>query len=406
MKEIVLVDPHSSGHHLSYLRIYCAIMLEMNFAVSILCEDCDLVKDYFGDWLAEKAGKVRVLPLLRQESSLNSSRRVKSGLLQDVLASCRVFRRFAAVAKSLRAHEIGTGPLVVFMWLDDYISKLFPGFVLDVFFRNRWGGIYFHPTRIKFDEKNRKLNRGLLHKVPVFYSSKLTFVGLFDGMMVESLQQKHGRNLFYWLPDVAEKFTPDLTSELVRDIQKVAGARKIVSLLGSLGRRKNVLSFFDAAERYSGDDVLFLCLGQLHKADFSEAELERIYSIADKLGDKLYFHDGHVVSDEIFDTLFYLSEIIVAVYDRFPSSSNLITKAAMHGKPVIVSREYLMGEVVARYDLGTCVESGNSSELLSAIERLLCAGPLGSGRFSAYLEEYSTKNLRSRFGEIMSSIDE
>ena len=401
VKEVVLVDQYCTGHHLSYLRIYASIMIELGYDVVVLCSDTDLVSRYLFDLISDKKNKIRVLKILDIKKQNVKVNKIKNGLIRDVMESRQAYLRFLLIEKTLQVHKISRASLVVFMWLDDYISKLFPGFALDRFFLNKWGGIYFHPSRIKYDETSSRCFRDVLHRVPVFGSSRLMFVGLFDASMIGRLQQKNSRCNFQWLPDVAEKYPPDLASATIRKVLDLARGRKIVALLGSLGKRKNVISFFEAVERCTNENVFFLCSGQLQKGDYSKDELEFISQIAVRFRDKLYYDEEYIGSDVVFDTLFHISDILVAVYDRFPSSSNLITKAALHKKNIIVSNEYLMGEVVAEYGLGLLVNSGSAEDLLCAINNILCKSEDVQGRFSDYLDKYSLDNLKGRLKDIL-----
>jgi hypothetical protein len=360
-----------------------------------MCTDVDRVNSYLSKLYKEYDGSFRVLSLRNREiSKIELNNRHRRGLIRDLVQSYTSFRNFKQIGDSIKDHELSADSLVFLMWLDSFIAKYMLPFFLNFLFPYKWGGLFFHPGHLKFNQEANSYYRDLLHYIPIFDSNKLEFVGLFDRLMVDKLTTKQKRDVFNWLPDVTESDSFDLNDELIKSIITLAGKRKIVSLLGSLDRRKNILSFLDVVKNCKEDNIFYVCVGQLHKNGFNASELEYIYKVADDYRDKLFFYDKHIESDSTFDAIFFLSSIIVAVYERFPSSSNIITKSAKYNKKIIVSNDHLMAEIVSYYGIGKCVKSGDYVSLKDCILLLLNNNIL-SENYELFNNEYSLKNLKN-----------
>jgi hypothetical protein len=66
-----------------------------------------------------------------------------------------------------------------------------------------------------------------------------------------------------------------------------------------------------------------------------------------------------------------MSDLIYAVYEGFMHSSNLVTKAAMYNKKLVVCSGGYMEEVVKKYQLGEVVMPQDASVSLAAIHKQL-----------------------------------
>ena len=231
-------------------------------------------------------------------------------------------------------------------------------------------------------------------------------VGLFDEKILQKLKKIYRGIDFLLLPDVAEKHEPDMNCDLIRKILERALNRKIVALVGSLDRRKNLLNFFEAAKSCSDETLFFVCVGKFHEERFSRAEVERIRQIIKDPPDNLYFHDAFVRSDKAFDALFAISTVIFAVYNNFPSSSNMIVKSSLFRVPIIVSDEHLMGELVQEYGIGHCVNDAEPDKILAAIYAAINQRETYAAGFSKFNKRFSLTGLQEALRPLASGADD
>ena len=97
--------------------------------------------------------------------------------------------------------------------------------------------------------------------------------------------------------------------------------------------------------------------------------------------------------------------MLYSAYRNFRHSSNILTKAALFEKPVIVSRGHLMAERVERFRLGVAIEQDSAAECAGALRRLCGAdrpsAGAGASRFDDYLRRHSQASFRAQLAELL-----
>jgi hypothetical protein len=68
------------------------------------------------------------------------------------------------------------------------------------------------------------------------------------------------------------------------------------------------------------------------------------------------------------------SDVVFAAYRQFPNNSNILTKASVCERPLLVSDAYLMGNRVKEYELGEVLPEGDVEAMVSALRRMLGPG--------------------------------
>jgi hypothetical protein len=101
-------------------------------------------------------------------------------------------------------------------------------------------------------------------------------------------------------------------------------------------------------------------------------------------------------------------DIVHAAYLDFPHSSNIMTKAALVGRPLIVSEGYLMAERVRRFRMGEVVPQGDAGALAGAITRITRdpGAWMAANRplWADYLREHSFERLQDVFGGLLEKL--
>ena len=119
-----------------------------------------------------------------------------------------------------------------------------------------------------------------------------------------------------------------------------------------------------------------------------------------------YCYPQRLPGEAQFNAVIDTCDILFAAYHHFPSSSNLLAKAALFEKPVIASEGYCMGERVERYGLGVTVTEGDVAQTLAAIHQLYTQleneSRFTSARFAEYRQVHSIERLHLAFQQALS----
>jgi len=139
--------------------------------------------------------------------------------------------------------------------------------------------------------------------------------------------------------------------------------------------------------------------GDLSEESFDSNELQFIRRIASNPPQNCYFHFDFIPEEAQFNALAEISDILYASYENFPHSSNILTKAAIFKKPVIVSKGFCMEERVKAFRMGESIEYGNVSQCIEAISRLLETKEQQAD-FASYRYLHSEERLSVVFQEV------
>ena len=392
MKNIILVDQFVGGHHLSYIKIYYELFVEIGFNVVIVTLDAVNVKKYLEQFDCQQNKNLIICELKKRKTSEYKKNLFKrDGLRADLFKAYYAFRDFRDVRNVINANNIKGQSQIFFLWFDTYLTKRLPAFWVDHVLPYDFAGLYFHPSRVMARAPNGHVARDVPFACPTLNCKKLRFVGVFDEKIARRLAEIHRREIFDTLPDIAEIYPPRLDDPLVAKILDSANGRKIIVLVGALDKRKNLLTFIRAAKESNGT-VFFVCVGKLYSEWFSDKELDEIARTCNTYKDKLYFYGEYIESDSTFDSVISVSTVLFAAYDNFTSSSNMLYKAALHKKPIIVSGDHLMGEQVRKYKIGLALADVKPQSVLSAITNLL--ENKASYGFDRFLESNSREKLK------------
>tara|TARA_B110000459_G_scaffold203758_1_gene261624 strand:+ start:4548 stop:5717 length:1170 start_codon:yes stop_codon:yes gene_type:complete len=258
---------------------------------------------------------------------------------------------FITWVDTLRLH--GDHPLV----LNSFIK------LVKVFGPHNWIGLYFHPTHL------RKSSQGETESMAtdsIFKMNSCKAIAVLDKGVGEKLHKLISKPIIIF-PDITNTLHNDATSKLGLEILEKAKGRRVISILGMQSRRKGVLSLIEIAKDCVNENVFFLFGGPLDEPTYSERELSSLLQFIASKPKNCFFWLQHLKDGPEFNDLIKLSSLIYAVYLSFPHSSNLLVKAAFFGKPVLVSNEYYMGELVDKYQLGDTVNPNNLLEIKEKI---------------------------------------
>ena len=94
---------------------------------------------------------------------------------------------------------------------------------------------------------------------------------------------------------------------------------------------------------------------------------------------------------------------LFAAYRNFTGSSNLLTKAAAYGKPILVSQGACMGRRISEYGIGIAIPEENIEACREAIVRLCREGAPKPENFTIYASEHSRTKLADTLRQLITN---
>lgn len=319
-------------------------------------------------------------------------------------------RFFAALGRQLHARERTLGRPIDLVFFACIYDRQFEHFRLaQRWFRYPWAGLYLHARSFRLPGSPIPYSGGLPCPEKIFTSPTLHSVAVLDEAAVAPLKRLTGGRPVYPFPDLTHADLPSDREEvgLCAKIKHFAAGRPIVSLTGHLQWTKGLDVFTDAASDPRMRDVFFFLGGEVNWHEVPDSE-KRTLQIRWEMTPNLYAHLQHLPEEKTMNAVIAGSDVVVACYRSFPNSSNILTKAAVFERPIVVSDGYLMAERVRRYNLGEIIPEGNADSLVRALQRMLQPNYYPSLRESArwqeYREAHSAKRLAEAFSAMLSDV--
>ncbi len=282
--------------------------------------------------------------------------------------------------------------LVFFLYLDLMAQHEQNVAVLDRPGAPPWIGILFHPQLAK-DKKAA---------IEGYLKSRTARGGVFLVPAAVPLYAQTTPQLHFALaPDVADLELPDEPSALARTMRERAGNRTIVLQIGSITGHKGIPTLLDVIAAADPTRFFFALVGEVFWENFGN-DSARIRSFYARPPENVLLSQGYIKNERDYNCVIATTDIVYAVYRGFDSSSNSLTKAAGLRRPILVSRNTLMGDRVRRVNIGAVATEGDASDILEQLCRL-ADQPKDSFGFAAYEDEHSLKALKQVLADALPS---
>jgi glycosyltransferase involved in cell wall biosynthesis len=391
-KTIAIVDTLWAGHHPTYFKLFCEIAIGCGHKVVALSPAVAEMTAW-KDQNKYTSAQLEILSC-SEIIPLNFPLKIIGSLLTTG-------KRWLNVRTTLQ----GINPdLVFFPWLDSYLNVFLFPCIHKMIFPFVWSGIYFHPVFLRVKSANRLRQMVRETTVKIFKSDRCLGVAVLDEGISLSLQQLIGCKPVTVIPDIADDSAPDSDYEVVKKIKANAQNRKIVLLAGSLEKRKGFLTLLETASQSPAEGFFFVFAGKMHGNTFSEKELSLIERLATAPPDNCFFLFQEIPGEAQFNALIAMSDVVFACYDHFPHSSNMLSKAALFKKPLIVSNRYCMGAVVEKYGIGATIEEGDHRGCIKAIKALIERKIIVDDIcFVNYLTDHAISTFTDKFIDLLPS---
>jgi len=394
-KKVILFDNLSGGHHETYMLSYAKRLLELGNKVLVFYPDITIfstLNKQFGTQI--KICKINILvnpPFFKNKLLL-----LLSNALNTVLLWLKAKH---VIKKGLRQMEENEPDLIMFLWIDSFLNPYLRSWIIDLFFRFKWTGLYFHPRHLR--SQNRRYGK-VSKPDSIFKSDLCQFIMTLDENITSKLSSNTNKTV-YVLPDITDETTL-LDERTKKDVLSLARSRKIIGLLGVISKRKGLLSFIETIKKADVNRYFFIIAGTLSLTDYNIEQTEVIDSFFKNSHSNCLFILNKIEDGAGFNTLVESCDILFTAYELFFHSSNILTKAALFNRFVIVNDGYLMAERVKKFQTGIAIKQGNDVEILNAIESLSQGKGVDGNKlkpnFEGYFSEHSQKKLGNTLSEI------
>ena len=274
------------------------------------------------------------------------------------------------------------------------------------FFRFPWSGLYFNSAFFRIPAEFRGDRYACPEKI--FTLSSCSGVAVLDPSAIQPMQTILGTDTkkVVLFPDFTD-FKPspmmqgnEPDARLAAKIREFAKGRKIISLVGYLQRSKGIQDFTAAAQDPELRDAFFFLGGEINWRGISDNERFRLIQRWEQC-DNFYAHLHRLSTEATLNAVIAESDVIYAAYVDFPNSSNVITKAALMHKPLLVNDGYLMAENVRKYGLGEVALSGNVEDQCNKLKLMLSPGYREILEAKARWMEYTERNSADLLPTVM-----
>lgn len=398
LKTIALIDTLWFGHHPTYIKIFSKTLLELGCKVMLFCPEPAEVSQ----WIILNCQKHDLFHAFElKEPELNESLITLAPNTFTALA----YWKHTATAIQKVSLKIGSSPdLVFFAWLDSYLSSYAIHYIVDKIFPYDWSGLYFRSYHQPKQQKHSILSK-FLNPYTVLQSSHCKSVAILNEDTAETLQSKLKKKPVIVFPDFTDESLPDFSFPIIKQIQDKAAGRKIIGLLGSLDKRKGFLTLLEVSQKMVEKDCFFVFAGQLGESSFLPHELMKMQNIVDSIPHNCFFHFERIPDEAQFNSLVYICDILFAAYNNFPNSSNILTKAAIFQKPVVVSNNFCMEKRVKKFYLGLTINEGDTLQCIDTLAQLCFQSTLDNEdikrNFEGYKHVHSIEQLYKAFSNVL-----
>lgn len=364
--KIAVIDCSVSGHRETYYKAFARAWANLGNTVLLIAPQ----ESGIGNVANFK--KISNRPLL----PLPVGQPVKKKLVVLRNALIRL-QNLVTLRKQLRDFQ---PDLVYFPCLDDILLTLAPLSLFNRLLPYPWSGLLVQSALPPYKP-------GMPDVRPFLRSRNCRGIGVLNEYSIDAL--KAFQPDIQCFPDFADLSQPDENYPLLHTLKEKARGRKIISLLGSIDTRKGISLLISVVPFLPEEEYFFLIAG---KSSLTETQYNELKAFEASRNNCLFSLE-RIPDEASFNALIAASDLLFAAYRNFTGSSNLLTKAAAFGKPILVSEGECMGKRVTHYGTGAIVPVGDADTCRQAIVDLCRQGVPHPENFATYAAEHSLAKL-------------
>lgn len=395
---VALIDWNWAGHHPTYFTHFALAMAEAGVDVVPFCTQpqdfaCKVCSALGSAARHPRIGEAQIIGY-PERSNFRPAR--WRGIYEG-----RKF--FGGLGKQLRAWERQNRrkiDLVFFACIYDWEFHWFHA--AERLFGFPWSGLYIHARALRLPGSPLPYRDLVPRPERLFGGRLLRSVALLDEGAQNRMREISERAQVVTFPDITDATLPAAGGSgwgLADKLKRFAAGRPIVSLLGYLQQTKGVEEFLRLSADPRMQEVVFFLGGEAGLDGFDNETLARLRRELEQAPNVL----AHLqkLPEATMNSLISVSDVVFAAYRNFPNSSNVLTKAAIFERPVVVSDGFLMAERVRHYALGEVVVEGDAEDLVTSVLRMLHPEYSREMKRRARWADYREAHSKSRLGAAM-----
>jgi hypothetical protein len=251
-----------------------------------------------------------------------------------------------------------------------------------------WAGLCITPENLSDQQASQTL--------PEYYQlSGYQGTCFLDEALLQSYRTHYPTKHFEFLPDITETDLPTTPNPIALDIKQRAAGRTIVFMGGSIGKQKNLARWVDVVLNLDPTQWYFVQIGRINVNNLTPADEQALALLKQQQPANLFIYADYLPDETVFNAIIEVSDIIFAVYRDFYRSSNMLSKAAFFEKPILVADDCLMGERVAKYEIGLAVPADNAECIQAGLASLLKLEGLAT-KFANYRADFNGSEFSRR----------
>ncbi len=406
MKRIALVDWSRDGHHPTFFNFFVLALEELGMEVLALCPHPDeaeelarITRRSTGDRLPPHAGRTRFEKIRISEQRFPHLRPRRIGAIDWAV------RHFRGIENQTLSWTPQSGGKVDAIFHACIYDRDFEWMhCARPFLRIPWTGLYLHALSYRMPGAFRPGTRRRSCPEKIFGGHLCRSLGILDEGIVNQVSLHLGKPVVA-LPDLADGRPADAVEKclLGRQLKDFAAGRPIVGLFGHLQKSKGLRTFLEAAQLPGASGICFALAGDVLWPE--DADEVAVIRSALASCPNLWTHLERIPTEPALNDLMATCDVLAAAYTDFPHSSGIQAKAAVLGKPLIVSEGYLMAERTKRFRMGEIVAQQDAAALLDAVVKIT-GDPAGWANANKplwvdYLQEHSFARLQSSLAELL-----
>jgi glycosyltransferase involved in cell wall biosynthesis len=404
-RALVLVDWYWGGHHPTYFAHFALALERLGIRVLGLCPQPEEARRMVAELRAGRA-PVATIPMTAEFEQIPAVSRGR-WLPSRLYAVRQTVQRFRGIERYVRRWQARTGITNCQIFYSCMYEWDFDRFKYAThFLALPWSGLYIRPATVRngsavFDERRvtPQVDR-------ISNDKRLKGLAILDEGIREAFERRVGRPVVVF-PDFTDERLPasGKPAQLAQRLRAFAGNRPIVGMFGHLQRSKGLTTFCAAAQNPALAGMCFAIVGEIDWLDFTPDERHRLQKCLAE-SPNVWAHLARVPDEPQLNALMAQCAVLFASYINFPHSSNILSKAAVLHKPIVVSDRLLMAERVRRFRLGEVVPQDDPDAVCAAIlkivqdvDRWVATHQPG---WESYRQEHSFEALESAFARMVS----
>lgn len=409
---MAVVDWNWAGHHPALFANFVLALEELGCEVLAICPNPEEARAHIGALRVQrgmgrgKAGGTEYraigLPALRF-AGMRPSR--IGAPVAAVDWAWRHFRGIEALVQRWQAEAGKRVDLIFYACVYDWDFQWFR--LVEPFLKYPWAGLYLHALSFRMPGRANPRTGRVPCPEKYFGGAACKGVAVLDEGIAAQVAAVTGKPVAVF-PDLPmEGMVANNGGSLGERLRCAAGDRPIVGLFGYLQPSKGLLPFLQAARQPEAAGVTFALAGEFHGAQFSSEEKQTICEVLSN-GRNTWNHLLRIPDEAQLNSVLAACDVLYAAYLDFPHSSGFLAKAALLGKPVIVSEGYLMAERVRKFRMGEVVPQGDVEAIVGAILSIVKHPQAWVAekqpRWQDYLREHSFARLKESFQVLLGQI--